>query len=192
VSARDKHDLPAATDEVSAAYRAARFDETPSPQVDAQILAAAARGNSRLTWQLRRPFALAATVVLALGIVLRLAFPGAGLEESPDAAGLRSSPAAVESSLPLQLQDSAGGAAAESLAVPAAAARSAQPAEAVLEGEVAACTPMQRGEPERWLACISLQLDRASVDRARAEYTAFSRAYPDYPVPEQIAARIER
>jgi len=189
---RRNGDLPAGVDEVSAAYRAARFQDTPPPHIDAQILAAAKRVGPRRANQYLPPLALAATVVLALGIVLRLALPGPGERESVGSAGLRSAPVADELGAPMLMQESAGTAAADSLTAPAAAARSVQPSEALPSADVAACTPAQRDGPEQWLACIALQLNGDALDRARTEYAEFTRTYPDYPVPAEIAARIGR
>ena len=59
-------------EEVRAAYRAARPDDAPPPRVDAAILAASRRASRRALHGFLPPLAMAATLVLAVGLVLRL------------------------------------------------------------------------------------------------------------------------
>lgn len=78
------------------AYRKIAQGETPSPKLDAAILAAAARGRPRRLHGLLPPLAMAATVVLALGLILRLAAPTRDEFVSEPAGERASSPSALE------------------------------------------------------------------------------------------------
>lgn len=79
-STRDDRQLPE-LDEVGKAYRQAGFDDEPPAHVDAFILAAAKRESKRSFNEYLPSLAMAATVVLALGLVLRLTLPGNNLVE---------------------------------------------------------------------------------------------------------------
>ena len=67
---------------VGKAYREARFDDEPPGHVDAFIRAAAKRESKRSFNSYLPSLAMAATIVLALGLVLRLTIPGRDLLES--------------------------------------------------------------------------------------------------------------
>lgn len=83
-------------DEVRAAFRAAGYADEPPPAVDAAILAAAERAQARRLHGYLPPLAMAATVVLALGLVLRLAIPTRELPEVYDAPETLRAPSVLE------------------------------------------------------------------------------------------------
>jgi hypothetical protein len=77
-STRDDQPLPE-LEEVRKAYRDAGFNDEPPAHVDAFIRAAAKRESKRNLNEYLPSLAVAATVVLALGLVLRLTLPGRDL-----------------------------------------------------------------------------------------------------------------
>lgn len=93
-STRDDQPLPE-LEEVRKAYRDAGFNDEPPAHVDAFIRAAAKRESKRNLNDYLPSLAIAATVVLALGLVLRLTLPGRDLVAptavpmAEDAAALR-------------------------------------------------------------------------------------------------------
>jgi len=72
MSASNQGNGPSPSEEISRAYRAAAFDETPPEHLDRAILAAARHRRKRRMATLLPSLALAATVVLAFSIVLRI------------------------------------------------------------------------------------------------------------------------
>jgi hypothetical protein len=72
MSASNQGNGPSPSEEISRAYRAAAFDETPPEHLDRAILAAARHRRRLRMATLLPPLALAATVVLAFSIVLRI------------------------------------------------------------------------------------------------------------------------
>ena len=93
-STRDDQPLPE-LEEVRKAYRDAGFNDEPPAHVDAFIRAAGKRESKRNLNDYLPSLAMAATVVLALGLVLRLTLPGRDLVAptavpvAEDAAGMR-------------------------------------------------------------------------------------------------------
>lgn len=77
-STRDDQPLPE-LEEVRKAYRDAGFNDEPPAHVDAFIRAAGKRESKRNLNDYLPSLAMAATVVLALGLVLRLTLPGRDL-----------------------------------------------------------------------------------------------------------------
>ena len=69
-SSESRDQLPG-TEQVSRAYRAAKFDEAPPAAVDRTILAAARQARRRPLASYLPPLALAATLVLSVSLVLR-------------------------------------------------------------------------------------------------------------------------
>ncbi|MDH3417867.1 MAG: hypothetical protein OEQ25_00180 [Gammaproteobacteria bacterium] len=112
-STRDDQPLPE-LEEVRKAYRDAGFNDEPPAHVDAFIRAAAKRESKRNLNDYLPSLAMAATVVLALGLVLRLTLPGRDLV-APTAV-----PTAQDAAAPrLRVQEQA--APLEDIAAPAAA-----------------------------------------------------------------------
>jgi len=131
---------------VRAAFRAAEFDDEPPPEVDAAILAAAAAARGRRLHGYLPPLALAATVVLALGLALRLAVP---TREPVDASLLREAdeaPSALEvESLSSQAADDAAEARRERAVTPGRAS-------VTDEATSAPATAMPQAPPEEGVA----------------------------------------
>lgn len=75
---RDEQEMPD-LEAVGNAYREAGFDDEPPAHVDAFIRAAAKRASKRNFNAYLPSLAMAATIVLALGLVLRLTVPGRDL-----------------------------------------------------------------------------------------------------------------
>jgi hypothetical protein len=206
-------------DEVRAAFRAARFADEPPPAVDGAILAAAAKTQARRLHGYLPPLAMAATVVVALGLVLRLAIPTREMSEISDAPDARRAPSILEAEP--QAEEARRGR-SEAPAVPATApalapaadiaesapATAAEPETAVEEAVVLSDTardsaaqsmraqPAECGEafgndPDQWLACIESLLDAGALAVARGELDAFAAAYPERSVPNTITDRLE-
>ena len=110
-SAQDDKAIPD-LEAVGKAYREAGLDDEPPAHVDAFIRAAAKHESKRNLNDYLPALAMAATIVLALGLVLRLTVPGrdliepAGVPEAEDAAAPRvQEPAALQESGVLQDPD---------------------------------------------------------------------------------------
>ncbi len=194
-----KNALPGA-DQVSRAYRAAKFDEEPPAELDRVILADARRQRHRQLPSYLPPLALAATVILSISLVLRSGVLNEDAEivsdDAPPAAGVRSVPVSTVR----ELEDTI---AAEetmlfqeevSLDQPAAPALRAGPVEllpltvGIATAVKIGCADVDRGQAEAWLACISARLRQGDEDDARRELGAFAQAYPDYSLPEDLEA----
>lgn len=208
----DPHDPD--LDALQRAYREAGFDDEPPRHVDAAIRAAAARAGRPRYRQYLPPLALAATIVVALGLLLRLTAPG------PE----RPAPATPESFAPRALESAAPGESGPAAAdrgsappmetmrmrAPAADDPAAMPAEEGFANNIDTSVPADADgppepdasaaappcaaprpmPPDAWLACVAAALDAGAVDAARAELEAFETAYPDYPVPSALAERL--
>jgi hypothetical protein len=180
---------------VSGAYRGLGRDEPPA-QLDAAILAAAAR--RRMRWAV--PVSVAAVVVLAVGVTLRVQ-----MEERKGAEDVALSPQVMEA--PPATADravpesrSAAPAAAPAPARPAAK-REMQAMEAPAAPPAAALARDRAGvavgkiskspeTPEQWLERIA-KLREAGQARAADESLAeFRKRYPDYRMSDAMRARV--
>lgn len=83
-SERDEQSMPD-LEAVGKTYREAGFDEEPQAHVDAFIRAAAKRASKRNLNDYLPSLAMAATIMLALGLVLRLTVPGRDLVQPTSA-----------------------------------------------------------------------------------------------------------
>ena len=184
-------------DQVSRAYQAANFDEEPPAELDHAILAAAKRQRRRPLASYMPPLALAATVVLSISLVFRSGELNENAEIFSDEALPASGVRAVPSSTAIELE--------EAVAPVEAAARQEEilrdqqavrpdafeirplNAGTASPGQVG-CANVDRGQPDTWLACISVRLQQGYEDDARRELEAFAQAYPDYSLPEDLEA----
>ncbi len=71
MNTNEPDELVPGAEQVSEAYQAAGFDESPPAELDRAILAEAERSNRRSLFSFLPPLALAATVVLSVSLVLR-------------------------------------------------------------------------------------------------------------------------
>jgi hypothetical protein len=184
-------------EKVSAGYRALGGEEPPRA-LDEAILAASRRSPTR--W--RVPLSVAAVLVLAVGVTLRM------LPQRPDAESVALAPQVMETPRPAASADQ-GGMRAEIAAKPAetpaapdpvaadaarsAPASAAAPAGvgAVAESRVRAAAPVAKLSqapltPEAWLERIAelrKQNRKREADESLAE---FRKRYPDYRIPEPL------
>jgi hypothetical protein len=210
-NARDKEH-----EAVRSAFRAARFDDEPPAEVDAAILAAARSARPRSLHGVLPPLALAATVVLALGLVLRLAIPtrepaivsdGLPLESAPttfETGNLSEEGAPGRAEAVRQREPAAPASADAAVSAPAAATESsvareattaivggaARPATEALNAPASDCAAQFGAEPDGWLDCIAALLDAGEAAAARRELAAFSARFPDRSVPARIESRL--
>jgi hypothetical protein len=110
---RERDDNVPGLDALRKTYRAAGFEDEPPPHVDAFVRAAAKRADRRRFRAYLPPLAMAATIVLGLGLVLRLTTLGPELTEQPrevieQLAPRATEPAATEEELGPDLSPSAG------------------------------------------------------------------------------------
>jgi hypothetical protein len=196
---------PRSSDAVSAAYRAARFTDEPPAHVDAFILAAA---RQRRRHRYLPPLALAATLLLALGLLLRLAPPVSDVGDGAADSELRPMRPASEEPTPPRLLMQEADAPAPTSSAPEAAPAPARAPAAVTDEDVSsatqremplpptasppACAPERRGQATLWLECIRAQAAAGALEPARAEFAEFVRAYPSYPVPDEVTAALGR
>jgi hypothetical protein len=186
---------PDIDDKVSAAYRALGSEEPPGA-LDQAILAAARRRASR--WGV--PLSIAAVLVLAVGVTLRvqqekpgvepvalapqvmetprpMAAPRAALEREVAKSGARSSAAEAPRSAP---------AAAD--AVPAAPASAPAVAGAAVQNrmraELAAKPAKAELAPEAWLARIAELRKEGRLREAEDSLAEFKKRFPDYKIPD--------
>lgn len=166
---------------VSGAYRALGR-EAPPPALDAAILTAARRSR----WRWAAPVSIAAVVVLAVGVTLRVQ-----LEAPPEERTVALSPRVLSAPEPAS-------------APPPTMALSERAADQVprqeVQGRIAPAAPAaavaklagKPETPEAWLERIA-RLRSAGKDREADESLAqFRRAHPGYEIPEAMRARIER
>lgn len=153
---------------VSRGYRALGA-EPPPPALDEAILAAARRRRARWTV----PVSIAAVVVLAVGVTLRLQ-----LEPPPPAQPVALTPGILN---------------APAVAKPPAlqAQRETAPRAASAPANVALGKISRAPEtPEQWLERIA-KLRAAGKDREADDSLAeFKRRFPDYRIPDKMRARI--
>ncbi|MEX0637159.1 MAG: hypothetical protein WD155_00300 [Burkholderiales bacterium] len=149
---------------VSERYRALGREQPP-PELDAAILAASRRRRSR--WVV--PVSIAAVVVLAVGVTLRVQ-----LEERKDAEDIVLSPRVM------QAPESRAQAAPEA-AAPVGRARA---------GAAAGKNSAPPETPELWLERIARLRDAGKARAADESLAEFKRRYPDYRISEALRARI--
>lgn len=172
--------------EVSRLYREGG-GEQPPPELDAAILDYARRKAevTRPAWVV--PTAVAATVLLGLGVVFELqdgTLPTAeeamlernGAEQAPAAAPM---PGRALKSEPRSLEDRAAPAqAGDEAARLDATGRAEAPSETDME---AAVEP-----PDAWLARIEELQAAGETEQARQALSRFREQYPDYPLPQTL------
>jgi len=185
-------------EKVSAGYRALGGEEPPRA-LDEAILAAARKRPSR--W--RVPLSIAAVLVLAVGVTLRM------LPQRPDAESVALAPQVMETPRPAasapdpareqpkpaaRAADAAqGGMRAEIAAKPAetTAARDSVAAGAVAESRVRAAAPVAKLSqapltPEAWLERIAELRKQNRMREAEESLAEFRKRYPDYKIPEAL------
>jgi hypothetical protein len=179
---------------VSEHYRALGREE-PAPEIDAAILAASRRRRSR--WAV--PVSIAAVVVLAVGVTLRVQL------EKPEVAEplvlqpkVMRAPAAAKPAMK-SMRETAPLAAREEPARDEARARPAPASPASPPAGAAASAPADIAlgkisrapeTPEQWLERIA-KLRAAGRDREADEsLVEFKRRFPDYRIPDKMRARI--
>ncbi|MDH5577304.1 MAG: hypothetical protein OEZ09_02515 [Betaproteobacteria bacterium] len=193
---------------VSERYRALAREEPP-PELDAAILAAARRRRAR--WAV--PVSIAAVVVLAVGVTLRVQ-----IEERKDAEQIALSPQVMQApaaadQLARQARRDAAPARAPAAAAPPVALESrAQAApealvgkrEAPAEAEASRAEPAGRASanvavgklsaapetPEQWLERIAKLREAGKAREADASLAEFRQRYPDYKMSEALRARV--
>jgi len=186
---------------VSERYRALGREQPP-PELDAAILAASRRRHSR--WVV--PVSIAAVVVLAVGVTLRVQ-----LEERKDAEDIALSPRVMQApASPPAALESRAQAAPEAAAPPAAPAAAAAPQLGARKREAPAEASADRAEPagrasagvavgklsappetpEQWLERIAKLRDAGKAREADESLAEFKRRYPDYRISEALRARI--
>ncbi len=194
-------------EKVSAGYRALGSEEPPRA-LDEAILAAARRSPTR--W--RVPLSVAAVVVLAVGVTLRM------LPQQPDAESVALAPQVMETPRPAasvpaaareQAKPAARAKAAENVAAADAVAESrarsdiaAKPssraaqapapavagavAQAPVRAEVGAKLAKTELAPEAWLARIAELRKEGRKREADESLAEFRKRYPDYKIPEAL------
>jgi hypothetical protein len=177
--------------------------EQPAPELDAAILAASRRRPRR--WAV--PVSIAAVVVLAVGVTLRVQ-----MEERKDAEDVALSPRVMQTPAPadeVARQSKRDSAPAPAPASPPAALESraqAAPEAAAPPAEVSAdrAEPAGRASagvavgklsappqtPEQWLERIAKLRDAGKAREADESLAEFKRRYPDYRISEALRARI--
>jgi hypothetical protein len=187
---------------VSERYRALGREQPP-PELDVAILAASRRRHSR--WVV--PVSIAAVVVLAVGVTLRVQ-----IEERKDAEDIALSPRVMQAPAPadeVARQSKRDSAPAPAPASPPAALESraqAAPEAAAPPAEVSAdrAEPAGRASagvavgklsappqtPEQWLERIAKLRDAGKAREADESLAEFKRRYPDYRISEALRARI--
>lgn len=182
---------------VSAAYRGLGREEPPAG-LDAAILAAARRPRRR--WAV--PVSIAAVVVLAVGVTLRVQ-----LEHPEEAEPVALAPKALEAPAPAAAPERRD--AAPPPAEPAGVRSQAAPPAALSEragdaasrqevqGTIAPAAPAAKlagkpETPEQWLERIARLRAEGKHREADESLAEFKRRYPDYEIAEAMRARIER
>lgn len=175
---------------VSERYRALGR-EAPPPALDAAILAASRRRPLR--WAV--PVSVAAVIVLAVGVTLRVQ-----LEEPqrPEEVALApkvldapaSPPAAAESRARADVPARQSVLGKREVLAEAAADRAEPAAPAgsnVVAGRISAAAPET---PEQWLERIAKLREAGRTREADESFAAFRKRYPDYRIPEKMRARV--
>ena len=176
-------------EKVSAGYRALGSEEPPRALDDA-ILAASRRSPAR--W--RVPLSVAAVLVLAVGVTLRM------LPQPPDAESIALAPQVIEtprpaSAPPAQPKEEAKLAAramsenrarAEAVAPAPAPAPVAAMADSARRDEVGQRLAKSSLDPETWLKRIAELRKEGRQREADESLAEFRKRYPDYKIPEAL------
>ena len=162
---------------VSERYRALGREEPP-PELDAAILAASRRRRSR--WAV--PVSIAAVVVLAVGVTLRVQ-----IEERKDAEDIALSPRVMQAPAPA---DEVARQSRRDAAPAEASADRAEPAGRASAGVAVGKLSAPPETPEQWLERIAKLRDAGKAREADESLAEFKRRYPDYRISEALRARI--
>ncbi len=183
-------------EKVSAGYRALGSEEPPSGLDDA-ILAASRRSPTR--W--RVPLSVAAVLVLAVGVTLRM------LPQQPDAESIALAPQVIEtprpaSAPPVKPKEEAklaaraapasepaaalAGAAAENRVRSEVAKPAAAMADSARRDEVGRRLAKSSLDPETWLKRIDELRKEGRQREADESLAEFKKRYPDYKIPEAL------
>lgn len=185
---------------VTETYRALGREEPPL-ELDAAILAAARRSPRR--WAV--PVSIAAVVVLAVGVTLRVQ-----LERPEEPVPVALSPKPLSAPEPAAAPPAARERPAEE-AVPrrdaAASQLSAEPRQEV-QGRIAPAAPAAERmdavgrasgakgapvqTPEQWLERVAKLRAEGRHDEADESLAQFRKRYPEYRIPDAMRARVER
>lgn len=176
---------------VSGRYRALGREQPP-PELDAAILAASRRRHSR--WAV--PVSIAAVVLLAVGVTLRVQ-----LEQPQNAEEVALAPKVMEapaSAPPMAAQERRAAAApatpiaARKLEAPAeVAADRAEPAGRASAGvAVGRISPAAPETPQQWLERIARLRDAGKAREADESLAEFRKRYPGYRMSEAMRARV--
>lgn len=167
---------------VSERYRALGREQPP-PELDVAILAASRRRHAR--WVV--PVSIAAVVVLAVGVTLRVQ-----IEERKDAEDIALSPRVMQApASPPAALESRAQAAPEAAAPPAeVSADRAEPAGRASAGVAVGKLSAPPQTPEQWLERIAKLRDAGKAREADESLAEFKRRYPDYRIPEAMRARV--
>jgi hypothetical protein len=163
-------------EKVARAYRALGGEEPPRALDDA-ILARARRRASH--W--RVPLSIAAVLVLAVGVTLRLQ------HERGEAESVALAPQVIETPRPAPAAapaPRAADAAPRSASTPAAAAGAV--AEAPMKREAAAKPAEAALAPEAWLERIAEMRKQGRTREAEESLAEFRKRYPGYKIPEAL------
>lgn len=172
-------------EQVSAGYRALGSEEPPRALDDA-ILAAARRSPTR--WRVpharwRIPLSIAAVLVLAVGVTLRM------LPQQPDAESVALAPRVMETPRP-KAPAQAAAPAREQNRPDARAKASAEVAIGVapspMRSEVAAKLAKTELAPQAWLARIAELRKEGRKREADESLAEFRKRYPDTRIPEAL------
>jgi len=162
---------------VSERYRALGREEPPRA-LDEAILAAARRRRSR--WAV--PVSIAAVVVLAVGVTLRVR-----LEQPQKAEEVALAPQVMQAPAAAPVPQSA----MRKLEAPAApAADRAETAGRTGAGVSVGKISAPPEAPEQWLERIAKLRDAGKVREADESLAEFKRRYADYRIPEAMRARV--
>jgi hypothetical protein len=180
---------------ISAAYRGLGR-EAPPPELDAAILAEARRRRSRWTV----PVSIAAVVVLAAGVTLRVQMEERPLPEQvvlepkvmdAPAVADKSARAAKRAVAPLAAREEPAKDEMQAMRAPSApasqvAGAAAPPAANIAVGKIAAAPET----PEQWLERIAKLRAAGKAREADESLAEFRRRYPDYRIPEAMRKRV--
>lgn len=180
---REHDDNVPGLDALRKTYRAASFTDEPPPHVDAFIRAAAKRADRRRFRTYVPPLAMAATIVLAFGLVLRLTTFGPAPADRPSQAIEQLAPRAAEPALTEEETASDLGASASPAPLPSV--REQAPAEEGVASAASAdaATPT-RASPASPSAAPPGERPTAAEQRAQA-VTVQVRALPSCADPRR-------